>query len=158
MQCLLLLSALVFRRHLKVLWPHLHSKLKTLQMRFAQSSPFLTESYVHGLAAQKGNCLHLTGVEGSLGVRINGKTYVSFITVSILHALTPSFLTGVYAPPGESLPDTKQSLSYTHASSTGVRAVHDKTDFTWRIFDNDVCVAHWTEALPSASPESLHRA
>ncbi len=119
---------------------------------------FATESYVHGLAARKGNCLHLTGVEGPLGLRINGKASVSVIMISILHALTPSFLTGVYAPQDEPLQDTTKSRSYTHASSAGVRAVHGQSDLTWRIFDSDVCVAHWTEALPSASPESLHRA
>jgi hypothetical protein len=31
-----------------------------------------TASDVHGLAAQQGNSLHVTGVEGPLGVRING--------------------------------------------------------------------------------------
>ena len=109
----------------------------------------------------KGNCLHLSGVEGPLGLRINGIFFILSRLFFMLHDLSchhshQSFL-GVYTLLDEHAHDSTKSRSYNHVSSAGIRAVHDLSACTWRVFDSDDCVAHWADSPPSASPESLHR-
>jgi len=72
------------------------------------------------------------------------------------HHSHQSFL-GVYTLLDEHAHDSTKSRSYNHVSSAGIRAVHDLSACTWRVFDSDDCVAHWADSPPSASPESLHR-